>query len=701
MISRLFFLMIVYLCFPYSSFTQSYFVDEVDVVAYDETTTQVPVGYGYGNLGPYVVNGKIWVFYSDGTNAYWRTKPLGADNEWSNRYFLFEETQGAYFNVAFDGLYFHFIRQVNDSFGWGDLEYRRGRAELDGSISFNNESIIFSDVNWKVSNRHFSIYSDSNGKLWVMSKVYDSSIDRYKSIILSSIGENGIWMDRPGFPKDLSDQSNSDLNGRGPKIIEINNGQILFSWRNHNAITLNYGMRARLWVGNIDDLDDEGQLGEEEDTQISSSLSKSAGTSIVSPVPDIAMINSGKYVSRRNIDGTWQRVDPPSEIIEDDNLRSNSLSVKNGKVRTWDVDGNNIRYSETSDYGSTWSEIIVRTTSILPSHLSSSHAEGSKGAFHGVLWRFGDTPYDIGMSIEGEYNPDDDYLEPPAVPVLAFPDSGSFNVPIDLSFQWYPVDDANSYRVQISKNSDMSMPFVDSSNVMDTVLFVTLQNETTYYWRVNVSNQYTTSDWSIIWSFTTIMEEPGIPILVSPSNNATNVSIDVDLNWEASGRAEAYHVQVSTVNDFTDVLVDSSGVTNSILYLSDLDHDTKHYWRVRAENIGGISDWSDVWSFTTNNAALDDSLIVGIPTRFSLKQNYPNPFNPTTTIRFGLPSEAIVYLEVYNMLGQRVATLKSGEYYAAGTYEVVFNAKDLPSGVYVYRFIAGYYVESHRMLLTK
>ncbi len=77
------------------------------------------------------------------------------------------------------------------------------------------------------------------------------------------------------------------------------------------------------------------------------------------------------------------------------------------------------------------------------------------------------------------------------------------------------------------------------------------------------------------------------------------------------------------------------------------------------------------------------------PVAWELSQNYPNPFNPTTTITYGLPSAAAVYIEVFNFLGQRVATLLSGDIVqSAGYHEVVFNAANLASGFYYYTITA-------------
>ncbi|MHB1687273.1 MAG: alpha-amylase family glycosyl hydrolase [Ignavibacteriaceae bacterium] len=76
-----------------------------------------------------------------------------------------------------------------------------------------------------------------------------------------------------------------------------------------------------------------------------------------------------------------------------------------------------------------------------------------------------------------------------------------------------------------------------------------------------------------------------------------------------------------------------------------------------------------------------------IPASFTLYQNYPNPFNPSTVIRFALPFDSKVKLDIYNILGQRVVELVNNVE-TAGYHEVVWNASNLASGVYIYRIEA-------------
>lgn len=95
-----------------------------------------------------------------------------------------------------------------------------------------------------------------------------------------------------------------------------------------------------------------------------------------------------------------------------------------------------------------------------------------------------------------------------------------------------------------------------------------------------------------------------------------------------------------------------------------------------------------------------DSEELNAPDAFVLHQNYPNPFNPTTNIRFTLPISENVQVSVYNVLGQRVATLVNGVM-PAGSHSINFNAATLASGVYIYRIQAGGFTQTKSMMLVK
>jgi len=85
---------------------------------------------------------------------------------------------------------------------------------------------------------------------------------------------------------------------------------------------------------------------------------------------------------------------------------------------------------------------------------------------------------------------------------------------------------------------------------------------------------------------------------------------------------------------------------------------------------------------------------------FKIFPNYPNPFNPSTTINFSIPEQDYVTLSVYDITGQKVATLVD-RHMSAGKHSVVFDGSDLGSGVYIYKLQAGNFIKHNKMLLVR
>lgn len=89
-----------------------------------------------------------------------------------------------------------------------------------------------------------------------------------------------------------------------------------------------------------------------------------------------------------------------------------------------------------------------------------------------------------------------------------------------------------------------------------------------------------------------------------------------------------------------------------------------------------------------------------VPESFSLQQNYPNPFNPSTKITFSVPQSGFTTLSVYNLLGEKIATLLSQEL-SAGKYTIDFNASNLSTGVYFYNLDSGDFSAIKKMIILK
>jgi len=102
---------------------------------------------------------------------------------------------------------------------------------------------------------------------------------------------------------------------------------------------------------------------------------------------------------------------------------------------------------------------------------------------------------------------------------------------------------------------------------------------------------------------------------------------------------------------------------------------------------------------TGTTVSLDESR-TEIPDGLALNQNYPNPFNPSTNIQFDVPTSMHIKLEIFNVLGQKVAELVNKPL-AGGTYSYRFDASGLSSGIYMYRLSTGKITMTRKMMLIK
>jgi WD40 repeat protein len=105
-------------------------------------------------------------------------------------------------------------------------------------------------------------------------------------------------------------------------------------------------------------------------------------------------------------------------------------------------------------------------------------------------------------------------------------------------------------------------------------------------------------------------------------------------------------------------------------------------------------------SFVPPPTSIDEGTDGNTANEFYLEQNYPNPFNPVTHIRFSLPTSSNVKIEVFDLLGNRIAMLMDSKE-AAGDHTVDFDASNLASGLYLYRIQADGFVQMKKMVLMK
>jgi hypothetical protein len=308
---------------------------------------------------------------------------------------------------------------------------------------------------------------------------------------------------------------------------------------------------------------------------------------------------------------------------------------------------------------------------------------------------------DLGASA---YSPVDTFtvMTPPARTTLVSPANNVQNVISDsVFFAWRLVSGAASYNLQVSTvNSTSIYATTDTTYRLNN-----LTKLTNYTWKVEAINAGGTGNYTGSFAFTTIIAPPASPLAGLPASAATEVNRRTTFTWGATTNATRYRIQVATDALFTSVVRDTTAFEVTTLTLADpLSEFTDYYWKVRAENIGGASDYSTPRLFSTGSA-LGVADIAEIPKEFNLLQNYPNPFNPSTTISFDVPKSAHVNVVIYDVLGRVVTTLVD-EMKAANRYRVVWDASNMSTGVYFYRMTAkgvdgGNFTSVKKLLLMK
>ena len=329
----------------------------------------------------------------------------------------------------------------------------------------------------------------------------------------------------------------------------------------------------------------------------------------------------------------------------------------------------------------------------------------------------------------------------PAQVALVSPENESEGIELQPELSWQSLMNAESYQLQLATDEAFSEVVIDSSGVggsaallakasdlravrsgsksdvkssttnetgdTDLVSFQVEQDldyETTYFWRVRATNVGGTGEWSESWSFTTLEEPlpPGAFALLSPESETELIAdpddnTEVIITWEASENADTYTWFVIEQGGEFDTPVlslasDDDGTATQLSLtvaaivsaLSEAGLNTEStlslQWTVEAENEQGtqLADEPFTLLLTPPTSVNEEE----IPTAFALSQNYPNPFNPTTNINYALPEAADVRLEIFNIMGQRVATLVNNQQ-NAGYHSVSFDASRLSSGMYI------------------
>ncbi len=186
----------------------------------------------------------------------------------------------------------------------------------------------------------------------------------------------------------------------------------------------------------------------------------------------------------------------------------------------------------------------------------------------------------------------------------------------------------------------------------------------------------------------------GPPILTGNLRNRVQVA------WQTLSEINTYRFYVQrkgeTWGTIDSVNAGGTSLTKQLYAVID-SNVTGGTWtyRIKEVDLDGTVHYSETATTLLLSIASDR-----VVTAYALEQNFPNPFNPSTTIQYALPNAADVKLTVFNMLGEKTATLVN-ESKPAGVHTVQFDGSRLASGLYFYRLQAGTFVEMKKLVLIK
>jgi hypothetical protein len=264
---------------------------------------------------------------------------------------------------------------------------------------------------------------------------------------------------------------------------------------------------------------------------------------------------------------------------------------------------------------------------------------------------------------------------------------------LEVLLEWDEIEGVIDWEVQISDDENFTDPF---SAITEELSYTTngyLYFDTEYFWRVRANHATDTSDWSEVWSLTTIATVKQ----ESPENGEVDVSINPRLEWEEITGVDFFHVQYNNSNDFTDPCCNEfiEGTEHFFQVVFILENETEYFWRVRTGKGIDTTAWSEVWSFIT------------VPEDFGIEEAfdassiniYPNPSNGQLNIDIQGDENAEVSIHIMDMLGQ--VHLEETVIYGQGNTNRKFDLNDFANGIYIVKLTKGDQSYSHKITVHK
>jgi len=173
-----------------------------------------------------------------------------------------------------------------------------------------------------------------------------------------------------------------------------------------------------------------------------------------------------------------------------------------------------------------------------------------------------------------------------------------------VTLSWFPIENAESYRIQLSGDSVFSNILLDSTlSTSTSVILKNLSSPKEYFWRVSAGNDSGSSNFTSAQVFATAKALLANPALLTPQNNASKVPIDITFNWRQVTNAGFYNLQIAYSPDVCSLFIDTVIVNDTSFVSEKLQYSKDYFWRIRSlpdtatsYAAGAFSEW---YSFTT------------------------------------------------------------------------------------------------------
>ncbi len=284
---------------------------------------------------------------------------------------------------------------------------------------------------------------------------------------------------------------------------------------------------------------------------------------------------------------------------------------------------------------------------------------------------------------------------------LVYPEVNANNQYPKITLRWESLPGAKSYDYQIDTistfNGALISGFLDNTSYFTNAIIDNLKFGQKYYWRIRAKNNSGISAWSEIRSFTitnTIR-------LISPEDNANNIDILPIFNWENVPGINDYILQYDSLENFGNnvsiILKDT--LNGSYEIPSPLIYNTKYYWRIRGKNNLELTNWSNIWEFTTlisipygyDDLEINSNIIMNI---------YPNPCKDNVSIKLVSNKSSIITVKLINLLSvvlfDRKVNLISNI-----SKDIRIDINNVPNGIYIVRINENNSFYSKRLVILK